>query len=587
MAGRASLGLASLVLLLAAAPAAAARHLLGQYDPLSQFDAGAGHQATDEFGSSLALVSPSGAALSATSLLAVGAPHQASPKVFVFSSDAVQRGRSWTLNASFDCCPTAPEISTVPYALSFSADGTRLLVGKPGSTGPNPALNNAQLFILDASNATTPWQPSPQDLTCAEDATEGATVAMSGNGLVTWLGDVGSACYTRFDVAPITPKVINIGTNTALSIATSYDGLAAAVGVAGSVYMVANLSLAATATVLTKPAGAAATFGTSISMSSDASKLVVGACGAAVYFYSRNGGGSWGPNPAQTLTRVNSTSFGCPVAIAPDGFTLVVGSVNASGSDGTIFAYRHSLGKFVDPQTLSPAAGNGDPSFGGAGLGVVDGGALVAVGLPLLTYGQVAVLGPAATATASASASATASATSSASASSSASATATATVTATATATAAAVAVPTVSATASATATTTSSATATTAVSASATASASASTSASATNSSSPAAAAAASTGLPLPLPLLVAGGFVGGAALVAAAAWLLLRLRRARVARPRAGRRGGGRGGGAASVALYAGGDADDDLGGDGRADARALNLQELAPPELRAQGR
>ena len=62
MAGRASLGLASLVLLLAAAPAAAARHLLGQYDPLSQFDAGSGvpgHQATDEFGSSLALVSPS------------------------------------------------------------------------------------------------------------------------------------------------------------------------------------------------------------------------------------------------------------------------------------------------------------------------------------------------------------------------------------------------------------------------------------------------------------------------------------------------------------------------------------------------
>ena len=461
MTGRAVLGLASLLLLAAAPAAAARRHQLGQYEPLTQFDAGTTHQATDEFGSSLALVSPSGAALSATSLLAVGAPHQASPKVFVFSSDAVQRDRSWTLNASFGCCPTAPEISTVPYALSFSADGTRLLVGKPGSTGPNTALNNAQLFILDASNLTTPWQPSPQDLTCAEDATEGATVALSGNGLVTWLGDVGSACYTRFDVAPITPKVINIGTNTALSIATSYDGLAAAVGVAGSVYMVANLSLAATATVLTKPAGAAATFGTSISMSSDASKLVVGACGAAVYFYSRNGGGSWGPNPAQTLTRVNSTSFGCPVAIAPDGFTLVVGSVNASGSDGTGLAYRYSLGNFVDPQTLSPAAGKGDASFGGAGLGVVNSGELVAVGLPLLTYGQVAVLGAIATASATPSATATGSSSSSSSATATASASATATSSAAATPTATGTSSSSSSASATATATGTQSVTGT------------------------------------------------------------------------------------------------------------------------------
>ena len=111
----------ALALLLAAAAPAAVR---ADYDELAEFKANGAEPYLD-FGSSLSLVAPFGAAFAPTpALMAVGAPFQTVPAIQIFTS---LDGRTWTFNASLSCCPRGPPAQAGGYfALSFSGAGTRL-----------------------------------------------------------------------------------------------------------------------------------------------------------------------------------------------------------------------------------------------------------------------------------------------------------------------------------------------------------------------------------------------------------------------------------------------------------------------------
>jgi hypothetical protein len=384
-------------------------------------------------------VAPFGAAFAPTpALMSVGAPFQTVPAIQIFTS---LDGRTWTFNASLSCCPMGPSPAPagVYFALSFSGAGTRLLAGMPGSTGPDPSKVNAQVFDLNAANGT--WVASAQDLTCTLQTQEGSAVALSRDGGTAWVGAVGQICFTVLtDASPSVKSITTEAGAATASLATSGGGRVTCAGLTGNVlypngsaYCFPSLSAAAPQILL--PPDPVSAFGRSLAMSADNSTLAVGACGFGVYVYTFSpfaagawGTGTWGPAPTQLLRGPGNTSnFGCPVSLSPDGKTLAVGSTSAAtvgagqfASNGYafVFTYGTTLGPgggpgFGDMQQIAPPNPSFNVSFGGAGLGVENRGLLLAGGSPAqgLLGGIVSVFQARATASATASATATKSAT--------------------------------------------------------------------------------------------------------------------------------------------------------------------------------
>ena len=424
----------ALALLLAAAAPAAVR---ADYEELGEFLAN-GAEPYFDFGSSLSLVAPFGAAFAPTpALMAVGWPAQTNPAIQIFTS---LDGKTWTYNASLLCCPVGPRPAPpgVYFALSFSGAGTRLLAGMPGSSGPDPSKVNAQVFDLNAANGT--WIASPQDITCTTQPSEGSAVALSRDGSTAWVGGVGTVCYTVLTDTTPGAKGLSIDTMAATaSLATSSTGRVTCAGLTGGTNLNGSAycwsSFLASSLQILLPPDAVPAFGRSLAMSADNSTLAVGACGFGVYVYTFSpsagvtGTGAWDPTPTQVLRGPGNTSnFGCPVALSPDGKTLAVGSTSAAtvapgdfASNGYafVFTYGTTLGPgglsgFGDMQQIAPPSASFNISFGGAGLGVESGGVLLAAGSPAQgdLGGIVSVWH--AVATASATASATTSATTSA-----------------------------------------------------------------------------------------------------------------------------------------------------------------------------
>jgi hypothetical protein len=480
-------GAALLALLAAAAAPAAAAGLLGDYKMLTEFG-GYNPQNNMQFGTTLSLVVPPGAG-AGSALLAVDAHYQTTPAVQIFAAQG--SAAVWQLNATFNCCPQAPPVSSNVFALSFAASGTSLLVGMAGSSGGDPTTRGARLYNL--VNGT--WAAADAlDLTCTTDSIEGSTVALSRDGTVAWVGGAGQVCYTVLtDTIPRPKDYVLTSVDNVTALVTSSSGLVSAAGVysasaypLGAVYAWTTPNFApftATKQVIASPG--LPSFGRFVSMSADNSKLAVGVCGFGVYVYAFLGASNqWDDaNPSIVREATNSTNFGCPVALSPDGLTLMVGSIgNASPSVGKAYAFVFASGAFAYQQLLVPAP-NTDASFGGNGLDVASSGTVLVGGIPGFnpaTGGIVAVFDavptasatPSATATSSASASSTSSASATATASATASATATTSATASALATRSAIATTTATGTRSLTMTATATSSATATPTASATASA-------------------------------------------------------------------------------------------------------------------
>jgi hypothetical protein len=454
------------------------------------------------FGSSIALASNS-----STLVVAAGIPYRAQPPpVQIFKSS--NNGKNWAFSQNILCCPIPPNINNAgfiltPFAVAFSDNGEFLLIGKPGSSGPDTEVVGATLYSV-LPNGT--YVDTLVDVTSSYfPLATGMSVALSGDGSHAFVGtydapnSIGIVSWTEVVKFNVKPLNLPGSGSSPYSLATNTDGSTLIVGTGSKVFVYTAFSYktnVVSATIL-PTLGETKTFGLSVSLTRDGSIFAIGSCGYGVYIYSSSNF----VTPNQILTLPNETYFGCNVTLSSDGKKLVVGSQNnLTLSNGYAYGYRGSAGFFSLESKIVPPTF--DLSNGGGGVAVVNkvldyGIVLVGgpkVGKTGLGSGQIAVFESVPTASASATATASASSTFSAiatpsssntfSAFSSASSTRTSTATMTATSSMTATMTSSPSASASSSVTSTMTATSTQTLTSTSTSSSSASATATATSTS-------------------------------------------------------------------------------------------------------
>ena len=237
-------------------------------------------------------------------------------------------------------------------------------------------------FTGTALGSTSTTQPlgwghgkHPLELTASDGAPNdqfGSAVAVSGNGKVAAVGAPGkdngagvTYVFTKSrkgwnEVAELTASDGASGDAFGNAVALSRTGSTIVIGavihndVAGSAYVFARSGDSWTQTTELTPrhGSGMALFGVAVSISSDGSRVLVGAqgqgLGGAAYLFS-NRGSSWTRTQVVTASDVGAyDAFGSYVALSGNGSTAVIGSPDHAPS-GSAYVFNDSNGKFSRP----------------------------------------------------------------------------------------------------------------------------------------------------------------------------------------------------------------------------------------------
>lgn len=203
---------------------------------------------------------------------------------------------------------------------------------------------------------------------------------------------------TQTETAILTPAANDYetaSTRFGASIASSSDGRTVAIGAPGygEVYIFTRTGASTTWTEATKiyePAsGSFPDFGTTVALSGDGTRLLVGAPGnsgttstGAVHYYNSSGG-SW-TLESTVAGSASGAHFGASLALSNDGLKAAVGSPKTTTPKVSVYSVGPT--SLTSSTTLSAPTGVSTSSgFGAYGLSVDDTGALVAVGAPSIT----------------------------------------------------------------------------------------------------------------------------------------------------------------------------------------------------------
>ncbi len=328
--------------------------------------------------------------------LAVGAPHRdpggaaTAGAVFVF----VRSGSAWTQQAmvkasNFDA---ADELGS---SVALSNDGNRLVVGAPLEDGSNTGVNqtvnelstDAGAAYIFQRSATT-WSPTPAYLKASNTATMhrfGTTVAMSGDGATVAVGTI-SESSDQTGVDPVSG-----GGGTVLG--------------SGAVYLYNyTSSWAFTSRIKADPSGLNWNFGAALALSQTGTVLAVGMPGDSTGGGTRTGSvivykhlSAW--VQAARLAASNAALndlFGTSVALSRDGTKILVGATGedsaamgidgdqlSDGSDSSGAAYLFEEDPMMWLQTAYIKASNpGVGDFFGASVALADVATTFAIGAP-------------------------------------------------------------------------------------------------------------------------------------------------------------------------------------------------------------
>ncbi len=243
------------------------------------------------------------------------------------------------------------------FSVALSSDGTVALVGAPltGSTG--------EAYVYTYASGTG-WSSMPVTLSPPSGSAAGllgSSVALSSSGTVALVGapqtssNTGAAyIYTSSTEAwsstsgPVTLAAPSGASDFGSSVVLSADGEAALVGApdansyAGAAYIytydsgTGGWSLPVT---LSAPSGADG-FGSSVTMSSDGTEVLVGAPATdEVYVYTSGSSGTWS-SPVTLLGGSGGDDFGASAALSSDGTVALVGAPYTNGDAGVASFYR-------------------------------------------------------------------------------------------------------------------------------------------------------------------------------------------------------------------------------------------------------
>lgn len=249
----------------------------------------------------------------------------------------------------------------------------------------------------------------------------GTSVSTSVDGAVSVVGSQGNpgAAYiysgvplgaggTRTQSRRLAPPTTTAGQNFGFDVAISGDGLSIIVGApatggsapAAYVYSKATGAWTLIAT-LAAPTSASSSFGTSVAISGDGKKVVVGAPGTGTEtgtatFFNKAVDGSW-TAVGQFAGDSASARLGWSVALSQDGSTAAVGASGYKYTDasGKIMYYARVMMYGASGTTWGPtgtvydpagAASTGSPSFGRDEMSLSSTGAALLVGASSVDY---------------------------------------------------------------------------------------------------------------------------------------------------------------------------------------------------------
>lgn len=319
----------------------------------------------------------------------------------------IRSGTSWTLEATL-MAPDAAQFDNFGEAVAASSNASRVIVGVPGDdTTSGSDRGSARVFIRSG----TMWAQESALVSSgtASGAMFGAAVSMSDDGLRAVVGapreDVGavnragSAHVFAFDgarwteeatwVAPSPSAFDELGT----SVAISGDGTRAIVGVPGAdtvhgsaggnarVYVRSGSTWTEEA-VLVPAEGGNDAFGTAVALSADGTRALIGAPDAGfayerVHVFVRSGS-TWTAGPAP-MRPMATTAFGHAVAWTRDGSRAVIGAPPSSTSTYPVYVYQWDGAAWTLAAQVASRMAEGADRFGTA-LAIADDGSRILAG---------------------------------------------------------------------------------------------------------------------------------------------------------------------------------------------------------------
>lgn len=338
-------------------------------------------------------------------------------KVYIF----LRNGNTWTQEAAIVAAD--PNVTAqFGISVSISGDGSRIAVGANNFTGTQ--TNQGKVYIFSRSGVTWTLEAGLVANDPVGSAGFGFSVSMSSDGsrIVTGAnGIVKSYIFLRTGTAwaqeaafVASDSVSNNGFGQFVSM--SADGLRVAVAAhrftgtlsqQGKVYIFLRTGTAwaqEAAFVASDPVASAA-FGGSVSMSSDGSRVVVGANGftgtlsdqGKIYVFSRTGT-TWAQEAAILPSDPTaSAQFGWVVSISADGSRVVVGAntfSNAYATQGKAYVFGRSGTTWSQSGTMTASNAANNQQFGYS-VSLSADGSRIAIGGTRVTVGGTAAAGAA------------------------------------------------------------------------------------------------------------------------------------------------------------------------------------------------
>ncbi len=247
------------------------------------------------------------------------------------------------------------------FYLSLSSDGSTLCVGAYGEASYAGA-------IYFYKNIAGTWTQTAKFIGTAANSGLGITVALNTNGTTSCIGayiensNTGAA-YIYQDVAGTWTQMARITSSVAasqfgISAAISADGTIVLVGASsestqtGAAYVYQNVSGTWTQIARLASGVANSQFGTSVSLSSDGTIVLIGAyyensgIGAAYVF--QNVSGTW-TQTARLAGSVAGGYYGISCYLSSDGLVSFVGaSSEGSNGNGAIYVYQNQSGTWTE-----------------------------------------------------------------------------------------------------------------------------------------------------------------------------------------------------------------------------------------------
>jgi hypothetical protein len=285
------------------------------------------------FGFSVSLSSDGGVAL-------IGAPNTDAPNgaAYVFA----RIGGFWLLQQKLQVFQPVPFSARFGSSVSLSADGSTALIGAQGSNPASGGQDRAYVFARNFAGLFMLQQELPNPDGPSSGNGFGFSVSSSSDGRTALIG------------APNTG-----GGNSPTGAAYVF-----ARGVFGGWTLQKRL----------RPTdNAFDAFGSSVSLSSDASSALIGAPardGGAAYVFARSfTGGLTQSQKLQASDRASGDAFGGSVSLSADGRTALIGAsqkaIGANTSQGAAYVFTRGLvGGFTQLQRLQAAGGAAFDGFG-------------------------------------------------------------------------------------------------------------------------------------------------------------------------------------------------------------------------------